>query len=204
MKFFAFKNVTSSLYFYYLAKQVSRHWCLRCPLLFIFIFLGFTTANAQNSDVNFYEKMVSKINKDSLAKLFITSVEIYGNNKTKEYIIKREMRFNQGDSILASELHDKLTRSKELIYNSTLFTEVTLVPYFISATDLRIEVHVKEKWYIYPSPQFQIVDRNLNEWINRYNADLERVIYGVKFAHYNLSGRRDQLKVYTLNGYAGK
>lgn len=204
MKFFAFKNVTSPLYFYYLAKQVFRSCCIRFPLLFIFIFFGFTTAHAQDSDVNFYEKIGSKIVSDSLAKLFITSVEIYGNKKTKDYIIKREMRFKQGDSILASEFNDKLTRSKELIYNSTLFTEVTLVPHFISATDLRIEVHVKEKWYIYPSPQFQIVDRNLNEWINRYNADLERVIYGVKFAHYNLSGRRDQLKLYALNGYARK
>jgi hypothetical protein len=77
-----------------------------------------------------------------------------------------------------------------------------LIPYFISATDISILVTVKEKWYIYPTPQFQLVDRNFNEWINRYNADLERVIYGAKFAHYNLSGRRDQLRIYLLNGYA--
>ncbi len=65
-----------------------------------------------------------------------------------------------------------------------------------------IEVSVKEKWYIYPAPQFQLVDRNLNEWINTYNADLERVIYGAKFSHYNLSGRRDQLRIFLLTGYA--
>lgn len=201
MKLVAFTNVSSPPFFYKLAKQGTPPGRL-IFLILLLLFLNIFLCKAQDNNIGFYKKIDNTLMVDSVAKLFIASVEISGNKKTKEYIIEREMRLKQGDSILASEINDKLVRSQELIYNSTLFTEVTLVPYFISATDVRIEVTVKEKWYIYPSPQFQIVDRNLNEWINRYNADLERVIYGVKFAHYNLSGRRDQLRVYALNGYA--
>ncbi|MBK8495451.1 MAG: hypothetical protein IPL50_10795 [Chitinophagaceae bacterium] len=44
--------------------------------------------------------------------------------------------------------------------------------------------------------------RNFNEWYKTYNASFDRVNYGLKFVHYNLSGRRDQLRVYFINGYS--
>ncbi|MFT3982166.1 MAG: POTRA domain-containing protein [Ferruginibacter sp.] len=139
---------------------------------------------------------------DSSAKIVLDSVSISGNKKTKKYIIIREMKIKKGDSIIAATLADRLKESQELIYNTNLFSDVTLTPRFITARNFVIDIVVKERWYIYPTPQFQLTDRNYNEWINRYNADLDRVIYGIKFAHYNLSGRRDQLRIYLLNGFA--
>ncbi len=157
---------------------------------------------AQSDHATFNGEVDKKVAIDSTAKIFVAAVDIQGNKKTKDYIIQREMRMQPGDSILASTLLEKLTLSQALIYNTTLFTEVILEPRFTSATDMTIMVSVKEKWYIYPTPQFQLVDRNFNEWLNTYNADLERVIYGAKFSHYNLSGRRDQLRIFLLTGYA--
>jgi hypothetical protein len=61
---------------------------------------------------------------------------------------------------------------------------------------------VKERWYIFPVPQFQLIDRNLNDWVKTFHASLSRVNYGLKFVHYNLSGRRDQLRIFLLNGYS--
>lgn len=139
---------------------------------------------------------------DSSAKLLVKFFTITGNKKTKKYIIEREINFKPGDSIIAAYLYDKLESSRQLIYNTNLFEAVTLTPRFISGEEISIDVTVKERWYIYPTPQFQLSDRNFNEWIKRYNADLERVTYGAKFAHYNLSGRRDVLRVYLLNGFA--
>lgn len=170
-------------------------------LAWILILLHFTCP-AQDKPLPFNAEVGQKVAMDSTVKIFVSEIRITGNKKTKNYIILREMRMKVGDSILASTLLEKLKLSQQLIYNTTLFTTVVLVPRFITATDLVVEVTVKEKWYIYPTPQFQLVDRNLNEWIKTYNADLERVIYGVKFSHYNLSGRRDQLRIYLLTGYA--
>jgi outer membrane protein assembly factor BamA len=171
-------------------------------LCLLFLLVRGTPAIAQESHSGFNDEVNKKVAVDSTAKIYMSAVNITGNKKTKNYIILREMRMKPGDSILASTLLEKLELSRQLIYNTTLFTEVVLVPRFSSATDMIVDVTVTEKWYIYPTPQFQLVDRNLNEWLNTYNADLERVIYGAKFSHYNLSGRRDQLRVFLLTGYA--
>jgi outer membrane protein assembly factor BamA len=175
-------------------KNTALHQVLFYSAASFFSLILALTASAQDP--------VSKvIFEDSTAKLFISAVQITGNKKTKKYIIEREMQIRAGDSVSASMINKKLQQSQALIYNTTLFTEVTLVPVYNSPTDISIIVQVKEKWYLYPSPQFQLVDRNFNEWLKTSKADPKRVIYGLKFAHYNLSGRRDQLRVYALNGY---
>jgi outer membrane protein assembly factor BamA len=173
-----------------------------CCIAFIFFMLPHFATKAQMATAGFYDQLQAQIAIDSNTMLHIAAVEITGNKKTRRYIIEREMRFKAGDSINVSAIYEKLRLSQELIYNTALFTETTLTPYFVSANSIRVVVGVKEKWYIYPTPQFQLVDRNLNEWLNAYNADLKRVTYGARFAHYNLTGRRDQLRIYLLNGFA--
>ncbi|MFN8250579.1 MAG: POTRA domain-containing protein [Ferruginibacter sp.] len=139
---------------------------------------------------------------DSTAKLFVKEILIKGNKKTKEYIILREIQFKKGDSIPVASIHKELELAKSLVYNTTLFSEIKIEYLVSSAYDIIVVVDVRERWYIYPVPQFKIVDRNINEWIKTYDASLKRVNYGLKFVHYNLSGRRDQLRLYFLNGFS--
>ncbi len=139
--------------------------------------------------------------KDTLQKQHLRKVIISGNKKTKDYIILREMLMKQGDSLVIATLNSQMERDRRFIYNTTLFVEVKVELQIINAYDFDIIVSVKERWYIFPLPEFRLVDRSVNEWIERYNADLRRVNYGVKFVHYNLSGRKDQLRIYLLNGY---
>jgi len=139
---------------------------------------------------------------DSAKKIEIGTITVNGNKKTKGYIILREIHFKTGDSLISGKFNAELLRAQYQVYNTTLFTEVSVRPSAIRGSTVDINVSVKEKWYIYPTPQFQLVDRNFNEWVKVYKASLERVIYGVKFLHYNLTGRRDQLRVFLLNGYA--
>ncbi len=135
-------------------------------------------------------------------KIIISSINISGNKHTKTYIIEREIPFKVGDSLLQKDLTATLIQAKNQVYNTNLFTEVKFDSIPQADSSLKINIIVKERWYIFPTPQFQLVDRSLNEWIKTYNADLNRVVYGLKFAHYNFSGRRDQLRIYLLNGYA--
>ena len=37
--------------------------------------------------------------------------------------------------------------------------------------------------------------------VTKYDASLMRVNYGIKFEHYNLTGRKDKLKIFLINGY---
>lgn len=184
--------------FFIAVKSISNKRFVNRLAIFLFIICFHNKGFCQTAE----DPVTAKLNFDSTALLKVSIVDITGNRKTKRYIIEREMRFKPGDTIIAARLYDKLEESRQLIYNTNLFETVILTPRFLEGNTISVTVTVKERWYIYPTPQFQLSDRNFNEWIERYNADLNRVTYGIKFAHYNLSGRRDQLRVFLLNGFS--
>lgn len=169
-----------------------------CLTLMIF---NVSIAQQSNPASGFYDEL-KKINPDSSGKLRVASITITGNKKTKAYIILREIPFKTGDSLIIRNLADTLEQARRQVYNINLFSEVTITPVIVSAYEISITLTVREKWYIYPTPQFQLADRDFNVWWKTYNADFNRVVYGVKFAHYNFSGRGDQLRIYLLNGYS--
>jgi outer membrane protein assembly factor BamA len=138
---------------------------------------------------------------DSNQKVCVNSLLVTGTKKTKIYIVYREIHFKKGDSLVISELQKELEQARHQVYNTTLFNEVSIDLVAIDAYQVNITVRVTERWYLYPVPHFQPVDRNFNDWVKTHNASLERVNYGVKFVHYNLSGRRDQLRIYLIGGY---
>jgi outer membrane protein assembly factor BamA len=157
---------------------------------------------AQNIEVNTNaaNSLVTAF-KDTAASVEISKIIIIGNKKTKPFIILREMHFKQGDSLKVATLNTQLQLVKQQIYNTNLFSDVSINVLQNIGRTIDIYIVLKERWYIFPLPQFKLVDRNLNEWINKSNANLNRVIYGVKFTHFNLSGRKDQLKIVVLNGF---
>ena len=138
----------------------------------------------------------------SQGKLFVNDIYIKGIKKTKEYIVLREMTFKKGDSILSESLEQDIKNSRHLIYNTNLFSIVKIESSIDSFQNVNITVALIERWYIYPAPQFKLIDRNFNEWWKTHDADMNRVSYGVKFDHYNISGRADQLNFVLLNGYS--
>jgi outer membrane protein assembly factor BamA len=152
----------------------------------------------QNTADNIPETVTSN---DSLAKIRVRKVFITGNKQTKDYIILREMELQTGDSIPAITLMDALEKDRQHIYNLTLFVEVTVEPVLINASEFDINISVKERWYIFPLPELQFVDGTFNEWLLKYKGDLNRLNYGLKFTHYNLTGRKDQLRIHLLGGY---
>lgn len=132
----------------------------------------------------------------------VKSLTVTGTRKTKTYIVHREIQFREGDSLRIADLETALKQARYQVYNTTLFNEVKFELTTLDSQNVSIAVRVTERWYLYPIPQFQWVDRNFNEWYKTYKADFNRVNYGIKFVHYNLSGRRDQLRIYLINGYS--
>ncbi|MBU3714380.1 MAG: hypothetical protein FGM46_05460 [Ferruginibacter sp.] len=169
----------------------------------IFIVFGFSLPGiAQQSTSVFPTNNIDFLmDTDTTSMIHVDSILIIGNRKTKDYIILRELKIKKGDSITAVILKRLIKETRELIYNTNLFAEVDIEPSFISPSKVFIRINVKERWYIYPNPIFSLTDRNINEWWNVYNADLGRINYGIKFTHYNFTGRADQLRLNMLNGY---
>lgn len=167
------------------------------------VFTSFQSAIAQQSTIvsHFYDS-VKRIYPDSLTKLPVASISINGNKKTKTYLILREVQFKTGDSLSVENMSIVLEQARRQVYNLNLFSEVSITPSLVASDKIAVVITVREKWYLYPTPQFQLVDRNFNDWLKTYNADFSRVVFGVKFAHYNFTGRGDQLRIFLLNGYS--
>ena len=180
-----------------IVNLISTHFFL----ITFFCFLSLKN-EAQSIDENSIPSNAQDFISNTSSNFIITDIIISGNRKTKDYIILREMKMKKGDEIISSQLFRKLSESRDLIYNTTLFSIVDITPVFGDSNRISIKVNLVERWYIYPSPVFKLTDRNFNEWYKTNNADFERVTYGVKFSHNNLSGRGDELNIYLLNGYS--
>ena len=150
------------------------------------------------------------INRESIAappdsiqgKMFLKKILVTGNRKTKEYIVRREIQIKEGDSVNLQNFVAQLIQARSQVYNTNLFDEVVFTVIKIDSFNFTLLVNLRERWYIYPSPQFQLIDRSYAEWVKVYNADLERVTYGAKYTQYNFSGRRDVIRLSLLTGYA--
>lgn len=167
----------------------------------ILLFIFFNSV-AQINPIDLGGKQAFSASNDTINKLVIAGISITGNIKTKELVILKETPFKVGDSLKENEIFKIFQQARQQIYNSTLFLEVKISYQLISEKHILINIAVKERWYIYPIPQFHLVDRNFNDWYNTFHHSLNRVNYGVKFADYNLTGKHDQLRLFLINGYS--
>lgn len=136
----------------------------------------------------------------------VQSITIEGIKKTKPIIIHRELTFAVGDSLLQADLGPTLERNTNNLLNLALFTQavVNISEWDTDKNTVDILVSVKESWYIYLLPIFDLADRNFNVWWTTYNASLSRVNLGARIDWLNFSGRNDKLKAKIQFGFTPK
>lgn len=131
----------------------------------------------------------------------INSVSIQGNQKTRDKIILRELLFEVGDRLPDSLFQKQLERSQQLVMNTGLFNEAEFSVEELEEGAVNIVITVAEAWYIYPVPVFELIDRNFNVWWVEQNRSLDRINFGIEFAHLNFTGQKDKLKLTAKSGY---
>jgi hypothetical protein len=132
---------------------------------------------------------------------YIRSITVTGNKHTKDYIIKRELLFKEQDSVALNELVEQFELSREQLINTRLFNSATINLKSFDGYGVNIEVEVKERWYIFPVPYFNLIDRNFQAWADK-KYSLARINYGLKFIHFNTTGRKDPLNLFVISGYS--
>lgn len=153
---------------------------------FLFLWSALLNAYAQQSDWVFIEK-----------------VTLQGHRKTQDKIIHRELDFQVGDTIKASEIQRRFERNQQMLINSTLFSQVKIN---IGNWDyenhcVEIIIDLKEAWYIIPFGWASLADRNFNVWWEEKNRDLRRINYQIGLKWNNISGYRDLVRVSTAFGF---
>ncbi|MBT8378254.1 MAG: BamA/TamA family outer membrane protein [Ignavibacteria bacterium] len=147
----------------------------KIKLLTLLIFSIISVLKAQ-SDTLFYTGSYS---------IVVDSIEIKGNETTKDFIILRELTIGKGDT-----LNKKLANyNRERIYSLNIFNDVKLKPYlYKNINTLRIEI--EESWYIYPIPFITLKDK-----------DWDKLSYGIAVTLKNFRGRNEDLKGVLALGY---
>lgn len=131
----------------------------------------------------------------------VNSITVIGNKKTRREIILRELAFHEGSCIPEDKINEGIQHSKENLLNTSLFNFVDIF-YKPQDTTIDIIIIVSERWYIWPLPIFELVDRNLNEWL--LTKDFSRTNYGMYLAIYNFRGRNQTLALGFREGYTKK
>ncbi len=138
--------------------------------------------------------------------VYVDSICVQGNERTKTAVILRELDFRPGDSLPMSDLQPCLERNRLYLMNTGLFSEVLLNVRDWQVPDNRlvISVRVQEAWYFYLIPLFELADRNFNLWWRDYEHDFRRINAGFILHHANVTGRRDRLKITAQLGFTRK
>ncbi len=140
---------------------------------------------------------------DSSAVYKISSINISGNKKTREAIITRELSRKVNDTLTLRGIGYFKKRSEQNIFNTQLFVYDTINPVIDHANKtIAVNIVVKERWYIWPVPLFEIQDRNFNTWW--LTKDLFRINYGFALGMDNFSGVSDKLVFIFQRGYSEK
>lgn len=137
----------------------------------------------------------------------IRGIYLSGNNITKPQIILRELSFKTGDTVRYSEMAEHSRRSRQNLLNTSLFNFVTIIYAPVADSlagefpSLYVNIDVKERWYTWPAPVFDVAEQNINTWW-RNGHNLRRATYGFLLTRYNFRGRRETVALICRFGYA--
>jgi outer membrane protein assembly factor BamA len=135
--------------------------------------------------------------------IVIREISIEGNNKTKDRIILRELSFHTGDTISVNDIEKMLLLSKNRIFNTGLFVSTHLELTGDSLNKI-LFIRLKERFYTYPIPIFELADRNFNEWWQQRGHDIHRTNIGINFQQKNVRGRNETLRIKGQGGFTKK
>lgn len=142
----------------------------------------------------------SKLSHQASDRVEINAITITGNKRTKEKIILRELTFKVGDSLTIKDIEKRTERSKQNLINTSLFNFVTFTPvYSVDSSSIVLLLDVKERWYLWPAPIFEIQDRNFNSWWT--TKDMFRINYGMYLTMENVRGRNESAVLKFRKGY---
>jgi outer membrane protein assembly factor BamA len=139
---------------------------------------------------------------DSTARFIrINRIFIIGNDVTRERIVRRELSVQEGDIVYSADLPSLLEVDRKKLVNTRLFNTVNIRTLELDKDQFDLLIDLKERWYTFPSPIFDLADRNFNEWWQNYDHDFRRVNYGLRLYRFNMRGRNETLRFVAQFGY---
>ena len=166
-------------------KQITK-----CLFLILFVLAYGKTSYSQTD---------STFNNISSDFVIVKQIILTGNEKTKEHIIYRELIFHVNDTLKREVFEAAASRSRENLLNTFLFNFVEIKFVTDNNSQTIVTIEMAERWYLWPIPIFELVDRNFNEWWQ--TKDFSRANYGINLTKQNFRGRNETLALITRSGF---
>ncbi len=131
--------------------------------------------------------------------VIVDKIIIVGNTTTKDKVIRRELFFAEGDTISKNDLDKVFLKTKENLFNTSLFNFITINTVTTDPLHSSIFIILEERWYLWPYPILEHADRNLSAFL--HENDWSRINYGLMVTKFNFRGRKETLKVKARFGY---
>jgi outer membrane protein assembly factor BamA len=129
----------------------------------------------------------------------VENIILTGNEITRESVITREYLFKTGDTLPRRIFQELVDRTRENLLNTWLFNFVTIKTQVTEGNKVAVLIQVEERWYIFPMPIFELVDRNFNEWLK--SGDWSRVNFGLNLKWNNFRGMNETVNFLFKWGY---
>ena len=126
---------------------------------------------------------------------FLQAIEITGNRHTKPRAILQEMFLQKNESYCTPEWQRLLKLDKERIYGTALFDTVSIQPTYYANQQVKLQIFVKERWYIYPEATLRVTPFSFQYWWTTLKRDPRYVAYSIGLTHSNLRGLTDKMRV---------
>ena len=138
----------------------------------------------------------------------VSDICISGNSITARSVILRELPFRTGDVLDSASLDNYLVEGRENLLNTSLFNYVTLTKHYSDGPDtaavqgmknVRIDIEVEERWYIWPIFELRFNDRNMTSWVKKMDWKRVTLYSGVNIS--NLFGLGHKMEIRGLFGW---
>ena len=170
-------------------------------MLTLLLFLANPNSKAQSTQQggNF---SIDSVLRDGSREVLIDNIFITGNRKTKDKIILHELTVAKGETYAYDGLREILDSDRNKIYNTNLFNTVELGMLELDVDKVDIVIQVDERWYLFPIPLIDIIDRNFNDWWENHDHDFSRIIYGLSLYHFNMRGMNERMTLTAQFGFS--
>ncbi|NLA25239.1 MAG: hypothetical protein GX879_09770 [Bacteroidales bacterium] len=129
----------------------------------------------------------------------INSIQISGNEKTKEQIILRKIPFSAGDSLSINYLENEIINIKQRLELLGLFNFVDISYSTNNQNNIDLNIELIERWYLWIYPILEVGDLNFDTYIS--NKKFDRINYGLSLEKHNFQGKNQLIKIKLRLGF---
>lgn len=136
------------------------------------------------------------------ATVTIKDIVFKGLKKTKPYILLRELPFKIGDELSTAMLTEQVEEGRQRLLNVNLFNSVIgNINGWSDQNEVVISYEIEEQFFVTGYFIFDLADRNFNVWWEEQMRSLDRIDYGFRVSHENITGRADELSLGLTLGF---